>query len=87
MNERSIDNFRERACEYFEPFLTREGYSAGDSQALAFLIAKVLEDALPLIENINNSESNSDTVLDNIHMLYANKKAFLEAEELLFLRK
>ena len=86
MDEQTIMEFRNRAQPYFQAILIKEGYDIPRAADLGFYIAKILEDALSLLEDVETNNGNSDTVLDYVHMLYANEYAFSEGDKLLMYR-
>jgi hypothetical protein len=83
MDEEQIRVFRNKAAGYFERVLLTEGYDAHRSSELAFFIAKVLEDTHLLMEDIEADSSDTNKVLDHIHILYNNAYAFSEGHKIL----
>ena len=83
MEEKEILNFRNRAVSYFEQILVAEGYDRQRASDLAFFVAKVLEDTLALVEDVENNNQDTNNVLDHIHMMYSNKFAFEEGHKIL----
>jgi len=83
MEEREILEFREKAVSYFIPVLLGEGYNEKQAADLAFYIAKILEDALPLIKNVEENNSDFEKIIDNIHLLYVNSQAFEDGGKIL----
>jgi hypothetical protein len=83
MDEKDILEFREKAVSYFIPVLLEEGYNEPRAADLAFYTAKILEDALLLIKNIEENNSDFEKIINNIHLLYTNSQAFEEAKKIL----
>ena len=83
MDEDDITKFRGRAVSYFEPVPINDGYPLARAQELAFFISKILEDSLPLIENIERNEIDEEKVLGDIHTLFTNSNAFEEGKRVL----
>lgn len=52
-------------------------------RAWHFFIAKILEDCLPLLEDIEEKNADSENVLDNIHLLFTNLHAFENGKKIL----
>lgn len=68
---------------YFEQVLAAEGYDRHRASELAFCVAKVLEDTLALVEDVENNDQDTNKVLDHVHMLYSDKLAFEEGHRIL----
>ena len=83
IEEKEFIEFRKKAIEYFQPILIKEGYPPEKASKLAFFIAKILEDAIPLLECIAENETDIERVLDDIHLLYTNRTAFEEGKKVL----
>ena len=83
MQEKQILAFRNRAVAYFERVLLAEGFDPHRASELAFYVAKVLEDTHSLLEDVENESSDTDRVLDHIHLLYSNVSAFNEGHKVL----
>ena len=83
MDEETILSFRNRAVPYFERVLAAEGYDPHRAAEIGFFVAKVLEDTLALVEDVNSSNPETDDVLNHIHRLYANQFAFDSGNKIL----
>jgi hypothetical protein len=81
--EKEILEFREKAISYFKPILLKEGYSPEMTSDLAFYIAKILEDAFPLIRSVDANQNEDEQIIDKIHMLFSNLHAFEEGKKIL----
>ena len=86
MTEEEILKFRNRAEAYFNRILESEGYDQHRSEELGFLVAKVLEDTLELLEDIETNNPDTNAVMDHIHMLYTNREAFEDGHKILMFK-
>jgi hypothetical protein len=87
IDEQIVLDFRRKAIAHLEPKLLSNGYERQKAAELAFFVAKILEDALPLIEDVNTDNENADEVMDDVHMLFTNKAAVEEAHSILMFEK
>ena len=81
--EDEILKFRNQAIPFFRAVLLKEGYDNSRADELAFYTVKVLEDSFPLVQNFEKRDTNTENILDNIHMLFTNRNAFEEGKKIL----
>jgi hypothetical protein len=83
IEEAEAEQFKRRESKLIK-LLLDDGYPQDQSEELAFYVARLLSDMLPLAYMLDNVESYStDEVMDAIHMVFSNRGSFEEAYKLL----
>lgn len=83
MKEDKIIEFRSKAIPYFRQIFLKYNYEIEQAENLSFYLVKVLEDALPLLQNFEQESNNIERVISNIHLFYTNQQAFEEGKKIL----
>jgi hypothetical protein len=81
--EAEFEQFKRRESTLIKVLLD-DGYAQQQSEELAFYLARLLSDMLPLARMLDNVESYStDEIMDAIHLVYSNRVSFEEAYKVL----